>query len=182
MWGCWVALDREHLIYQFYTLQRLHIISHKPCLPICHGVVWTPYTSTEEAKQGSTTRPFQSSISMREPATVFGPKTIQESLVWKAIADRLTRGPPCISFSTSLAPFRKGLAHTEANQGSITRPFWSSISMREPATVFGPKAIHESLVRKAIVDRSTRGHPCTSFSTSLALFGKGLAHTSFLIN
>jgi hypothetical protein len=24
-------------------------------LPICHRVVWTPYTSTEEARQGSTT-------------------------------------------------------------------------------------------------------------------------------
>nr|ACN27060.1 unknown [Zea mays] len=45
-------------------------------IPICHGVVRTPYTSTEEARQGSTTRPFQSSTSMREPATVSGPKTI----------------------------------------------------------------------------------------------------------
>jgi hypothetical protein len=39
-------------------------------LPICHGVVWTPYTSTEEARQGSTTRPLQSSTSFRKPATV----------------------------------------------------------------------------------------------------------------
>jgi hypothetical protein len=41
-------------------------------ISICHGVVWTPYTSTEEVRQGSTTRPFQSSTSMREPATVSG--------------------------------------------------------------------------------------------------------------
>jgi hypothetical protein len=37
-------------------------------LPICHGVDRTPYTSTEEAKQGSTMRPFQSSTSSRKPA------------------------------------------------------------------------------------------------------------------
>jgi hypothetical protein len=36
-------------------------------LPICHGVVQTPYTSNEEARQGSTTRPFQSSTSSRNP-------------------------------------------------------------------------------------------------------------------
>jgi hypothetical protein len=36
-------------------------------LPICHGVDRTPYTSTEEARQGSTTRPFQSSTSSRIP-------------------------------------------------------------------------------------------------------------------
>jgi hypothetical protein len=30
-------------------------------IPICHGVVRTPYTSTEEARQGSTMRPLQSS-------------------------------------------------------------------------------------------------------------------------
>jgi hypothetical protein len=38
-------------------------------LPICHGVVRTPYTSTKEARQSSTTRPFQSSTSSRKPAT-----------------------------------------------------------------------------------------------------------------
>jgi hypothetical protein len=39
-------------------------------LPICHGVDRTPYTSTEEARQGSTTRPLQSSTSFRKPAIV----------------------------------------------------------------------------------------------------------------
>jgi hypothetical protein len=39
-------------------------------LPICHGVVRTTYTSTEEARQCSTTRPFQSSTSSRIPTTV----------------------------------------------------------------------------------------------------------------
>jgi hypothetical protein len=36
-------------------------------LPICHGVVRTPYTSIEEARQGSITRPFQSFTSSRKP-------------------------------------------------------------------------------------------------------------------
>jgi hypothetical protein len=41
-------------------------------LPICHGVVRAPYTSTEEARQGNITRPFQSSTSSRKPTTVSG--------------------------------------------------------------------------------------------------------------
>jgi hypothetical protein len=39
-------------------------------LPICHIVDQTPYTSTKEARQGTTTRPLQSSTSFRKPATV----------------------------------------------------------------------------------------------------------------
>jgi hypothetical protein len=41
-------------------------------LLICHGVVQTPYTSTKEARLGSTTRPSQSSTSSRKPATDLG--------------------------------------------------------------------------------------------------------------
>jgi hypothetical protein len=41
-------------------------------LPICHGVVRTPYNSTKEARQSSTTRPFQSSTSSRKPDTDSG--------------------------------------------------------------------------------------------------------------
>jgi hypothetical protein len=41
-------------------------------LPICHGVDRTPYTSTEEERQGSTTRPFQSSASLRIPTMILG--------------------------------------------------------------------------------------------------------------
>jgi hypothetical protein len=40
-------------------------------LPIFHGVDQTPYTSTKEARQGTTTRPLQSSTSFRKPATVY---------------------------------------------------------------------------------------------------------------
>jgi hypothetical protein len=40
-------------------------------LPICHGVVRAPYTSTKEARQGNTMRPLQSFTSFRKPATVY---------------------------------------------------------------------------------------------------------------
>jgi hypothetical protein len=40
-------------------------------LPICHGVVRAPYTSTKEARKGNTTRPLQSSTSFRKPDTVY---------------------------------------------------------------------------------------------------------------
>jgi hypothetical protein len=40
-------------------------------LPICHGVLQAPYTSTEKARQGNTTRPLQSSTSFRKLATVY---------------------------------------------------------------------------------------------------------------
>jgi hypothetical protein len=40
-------------------------------LPIFHGVNQTLYTSTKEARQGTTTRPLQSSTSFKKPATVY---------------------------------------------------------------------------------------------------------------
>jgi hypothetical protein len=40
-------------------------------LPIYHGVVRAPYTSTKEARQDNTTRPLQSSTSFRKPATIY---------------------------------------------------------------------------------------------------------------
>jgi hypothetical protein len=39
-------------------------------LPICHRVDQNPYTSTKEARQGTTTWPLQSSTSFRLPAIV----------------------------------------------------------------------------------------------------------------
>ena len=41
-------------------------------LPIFHGADLTPYTSTKEARQGTTMRPLQSSTSFRKPAIVLG--------------------------------------------------------------------------------------------------------------
>jgi hypothetical protein len=40
-------------------------------LPICHGVVRSPYTSTKEARHGNTMRPLQIFTSFRKPATVY---------------------------------------------------------------------------------------------------------------
>jgi hypothetical protein len=45
-------------------------LSPQVVIPICHGVVRTPYTSTEEARRGSTMRPLQSSTSFKKLATV----------------------------------------------------------------------------------------------------------------
>jgi hypothetical protein len=40
-------------------------------LPICHGVVWAPYTTNEDAMQGNSMMPLQSSTSFRKPATIY---------------------------------------------------------------------------------------------------------------
>jgi hypothetical protein len=74
-------------------------------LPICHGVDQTPYTSTKEARQGTTTRPLQSSTSFRKPATVIGSSSAGIPRL-TAIAAKSTQGPPYTDHSlTALAPF-----------------------------------------------------------------------------
>jgi hypothetical protein len=60
-------------IQVLHTVEVVHLYP-QVVLPICHEVVWTPYTSTEEVRQGSTMRPFQSSTSSRKPTTVLGRK------------------------------------------------------------------------------------------------------------
>jgi hypothetical protein len=67
-------------------------------LPICHGVVWTSYTSTKEAMQGSTITPFQSSTSSRKPVVDSGRKKHRKSL--PNFTDSSTRGPPYILAAT----------------------------------------------------------------------------------
>jgi hypothetical protein len=54
-----------------HSTEVAHLYS-QVMLPIFHGVDRTSYTSTKEARQDSTTRPFQSSTSSREPATDSG--------------------------------------------------------------------------------------------------------------
>jgi hypothetical protein len=70
-------------------------------LPICHGVDWTPYTSTKEAKQGTTTRPLQGSentLQFLGSSNAGIPRLI-------AIAAKSTQGPPYTDHSpTALAP------------------------------------------------------------------------------
>jgi hypothetical protein len=53
------------LVLQFAEVAHLY---PQVVLPICHGVVRTPYTSTKEARQGSTMWPYQSSTSLRKSA------------------------------------------------------------------------------------------------------------------
>jgi hypothetical protein len=51
-----------------HSVEVVHLYS-QVVLPICHGVDRTPYTSTKEARQGTTTRPLQSYTSFGKPAT-----------------------------------------------------------------------------------------------------------------
>jgi hypothetical protein len=74
-------------------------------LPICHGVDQTPYTSAKEARQGTTTRPLQSSTSFRKPATVSRNRSIGIPCLI-AIATKSAREPPYTDyFPTALALF-----------------------------------------------------------------------------
>jgi hypothetical protein len=73
-------------------------------LPICHGVDRTPYTSTKEARQGTTTRPLQSSTSFRNPLQYLGSSNAGTPRL-TAIAAKSTQGPPYTDHSpTALAP------------------------------------------------------------------------------
>jgi hypothetical protein len=75
-------------------------------LPICYRVDQTPYTSTKEARQGTTTRPLQSFTSFKKPATVIGSSSAGIPHL-TAIAAKSTQGPPYTDhFPTALAPFR----------------------------------------------------------------------------
>jgi hypothetical protein len=62
-------------------------------LPICHGVDRTPYTFAEEARKGRTTRPFQSSTSLRKPKQIQDEGSIGITRP-KIFIDSSTRGPP----------------------------------------------------------------------------------------
>jgi hypothetical protein len=87
-----------------YTLQRLHIFTRKPCYPSAKRRP-IPYTSTEEARQGNTTRSLQSSTSFRKPATVIGSSSAGIPRL-TAIPTKSTQGPPYTDHSpTAHAPF-----------------------------------------------------------------------------
>jgi hypothetical protein len=62
-------------------------------LPICHGVVRALYTTTNEARQGNTTRPLPSSTSFRKPATVCRKSNAGIPRL-TSIAAKSTREPP----------------------------------------------------------------------------------------
>jgi hypothetical protein len=76
-------------------------------LPICHGFVQTPYTSTKEARQGSTTRPFQSFTSSRKPATDLERRKHRNPSSEKALQTVRPEDIPILCSDTSpLAPTR----------------------------------------------------------------------------
>jgi hypothetical protein len=74
-------------------------------LPIFHEVDQTPYTSTKEARQGTNTRPLQSSTSFREPDTISRKRNAGIPHL-TAIAAKLAQEPSYTNHSpTTLAPF-----------------------------------------------------------------------------
>jgi hypothetical protein len=74
-------------------------------LPIYHGVDQTPYTFTKEARQGTTTRPLQSSTSFRKTATVSKEHSIEIPRL-KSHRSKINREPPYTDHSpTALAHF-----------------------------------------------------------------------------
>jgi hypothetical protein len=74
-------------------------------LPICHGVVRAPYTSTKEARQSNTTRPLQSSASFRKPATVYRKLQCRDPSPDRH-RSKINHGPPYTDNSRiALAPF-----------------------------------------------------------------------------
>jgi hypothetical protein len=91
-------------IYQFYTLQMLHPLptSRVTHLPRDRDF---PFISTEETRQGSTTRPLQSSTSFRKPAMVSekGNIGIPHSKSHRSMID--PRTSLYHSSTTALAPF-----------------------------------------------------------------------------
>jgi hypothetical protein len=95
------------LIYQFYTLQRLRIFTHKSYYPSAKWS-WISYTSTKEERHGNTTRPLQSSTSFRKPATISRERNAGIPRL-TAIAAKSTQEPLYTDHSpTALAPFGLG--------------------------------------------------------------------------
>jgi hypothetical protein len=92
-------------ILVLHSVEVVHLYP-QVMLPICHGVVQTPYTSTKEVRQGSTTRHFQTSTSSRITTTVSGKRKHRNFLVRNAIiAVRPENLPIVYSDASLVAPF-----------------------------------------------------------------------------
>ena len=73
-------------------------------LPICHGVDRTAYTSSKEAGQGTTTRPYKVPLASENPLQLGSSNAGTPRLT--AITAKSTQGPPYTDRSaTALAPF-----------------------------------------------------------------------------
>jgi hypothetical protein len=74
-------------------------------LPIYHGVDQTPYTSTKEARQGTTTSLYKVPLALENPLQFLGSSSAGIPRL-TAIAAKSTQGPPYTDhFPTALAPF-----------------------------------------------------------------------------
>jgi hypothetical protein len=99
------------LIYQFYTLQRLHIFIHMVC-SLCRLGLIGPLNTSKVSWRGQTTRSLQSSTSMRKLAMVLGRrKHMLFSTVYGPIS-AITANTILYSDASPLAPFTKGLYQT----------------------------------------------------------------------
>jgi hypothetical protein len=74
-------------------------------LPICHGVVRAPYTSTKEARQGTLRCLYKFPLALENPLQFIGSSNAGTPRL-TAIAAKSTQGPPYTDHSpTALAPF-----------------------------------------------------------------------------
>jgi hypothetical protein len=83
-------------------------------LPICQGVS-NPIHLYEETRQGSTTRPFQSSTRGENPLWFPGQRRCRNPSSEKLYRQSDPRTSLHLHSSTPLAPFRKGLTHTSCD-------------------------------------------------------------------
>jgi hypothetical protein len=99
------------LIYQFYTLQRLRIFTHKTC-SLCRLGLIRPLNTAKVSRRGYTVRPLQSSTRGENPLWIPGRRRYRNPSSEKLKRQSDPRNSLYLHNSTPLAPFRKGLTHT----------------------------------------------------------------------
>jgi hypothetical protein len=99
------------LIYQFYTLQRLNIFTHKTC-SLCRLGLIGPLNTNKVSRRGYTVRPLQSFTRGENLLRISGRRRYRNrsSEKLKRQSDPMT--PLHLHPSTPLSPFGKGLTHT----------------------------------------------------------------------
>jgi hypothetical protein len=99
------------LIYHFYTLQRLHIFTHKMC-SLCRLGLFGPLNTAKVSRREYTARPLQSSSRGENPLRIPGRRWYRNSSSEKLKRQSDPRTSLYLHNSTPLAPFGKGLTHT----------------------------------------------------------------------
>jgi hypothetical protein len=114
---------RAWLIYQFYTLQRLHIFTHKTCFLCCLGLI-RPLNTTKVSRRGYTARPLQSSTRGENPLQILTRKRYTNPSPKKLKRQSDSKNSLHLHSCTPLAPLSKGLTHTSfPNQSAMGVPF-----------------------------------------------------------